>query len=94
MHEKSGLVGVAGQWHREGSVMNPLSGRAEGPGHDPQRPESVLRLEDSFNPNVWTCSVCGKVRLRELLHSKAIMGRQQLVCAPSCLGAERRANAR
>ena len=36
----------------------------------------------------------GKVRLRELLHSKAIMGRQQLVCAPSCLGAERRANAR
>jgi hypothetical protein len=29
-----------------------------------------------------------------LLHSKAILGRQQLVCAPSCLGAERRTNAR
>lgn len=50
--------------------------------------------EGVFDPQAWTCSVCGKQRARELLHSKAILGRQQLVCAPSCLGAERRANAR
>lgn len=47
-----------------------------------------------FDPASWRCLVCGKVRLRELLHSKAILGQQQLVCAPSCLEAERRANAR
>jgi hypothetical protein len=25
-----------------------------------------------FDPTLWTCSVCGKVRARDLLHSKAI----------------------
>lgn len=65
------------------------------PGHELPAPLSAAPLPDSdFDPQAWTCSVCGKVRLRELLHSKAIMGRQQLVCAPSCLGAARRANAR
>jgi hypothetical protein len=49
---------------------------------------------DRFDPASWRCLVCGKVRPRELLHSKAILGQQQLVCAPSCLEAERRANAR
>jgi hypothetical protein len=49
---------------------------------------------DRLDPACWTCLVCGKVRARELLHSKAILGQQQLVCAPSCLEAERRANAR
>jgi len=94
MHDKAGLVDVAGAWHREGLGLNALPGHAELPAPDPQRPEFVQRLEDSFNPNVWTCAVCGKVRLRELLHSKAILGRHKLVCAPSCIGAERRANAR
>ncbi|MEX8495726.1 hypothetical protein [Sphaerotilus sp.] len=64
-------------------------------GHELPVPLSTAPLrDDHFDPQAWTCSVCGKVRLRELLHSKAILGRQQLVCAPSCLGAERRANAR
>lgn len=62
------------------------------PERDPQTP---TRLPDcGFDLTVWSCSVCGKVRPRDLLHSRAILGRQQLVCAPSCLGAERRANAR
>jgi hypothetical protein len=94
MHEKAAQVDVAGAWHREGQGLSALPVHAELPVHDPQRPEFVRRLEDSFNPDIWTCAVCGKVRLRELLHSKAILGRQKLVCAPSCLGAERRANAR
>lgn len=41
-----------------------------------------------------TCSVCGKLRPRELLHNKAIQGRLVLVCAPSCLGAQRRIDGR
>lgn len=49
---------------------------------------------DRFDPASWVCSVCGKARPRESLHSKAILGQQQLVCAPSCLDAGRRANAR
>jgi hypothetical protein len=62
----------------------------------PQRelPPQTLETAGAFDPKAWTCSVCGKLRLRELLHSKAILGRQQLVCAPSCLGAERRASGR
>jgi hypothetical protein len=47
-----------------------------------------------FDPSRWTCSVCGKTRPRDLLHSKAILGQPALVCAPSCLGAERRARGR
>ncbi|WP_310460818.1 hypothetical protein [Sphaerotilus sp.] len=59
-----------------------------------EAPPQPVGPDGQFDPQAWTCSVCGKVRARELLHSKAILGRQQLVCAPSCLGAERRANAR
>lgn len=47
-----------------------------------------------YDPNHWSCSVCGKVRSRDLLHSKAILGQQVLVCAPSCLGAQRRTGGR
>lgn len=80
MYKENGLGGVASQWQRERSTL--------------RTPESSLPEDSGFDPACWTCSVCGKVRLRELLHSKAILGQQQLVCAPTCLGAERRANGR
>ena len=57
-------------------------------------PPQTLGAAGNFDPKSWTCAVCGKPRLRDLLHTKAIQGRQELVCAPSCLGAERRANGR
>ena len=57
----------------------------------PQIPALPVVPASDFDPSRWTCSVCGKTRLRELLHSKAILGQPALVCAPSCLGAERRA---
>lgn len=59
-----------------------------------EKPPQPVAPEGEFDPQAWACSVCGKVRAREFLHSKAILGQQQLVCAPSCLGAERRVNAR
>ena len=62
------------------------------PRRDPSAVTGATSAE--FDPTLWACSVCGKVRARDLLHSKAILGRQTLVCAPSCLGAERRANGR
>lgn len=65
----------------------------------PHRDSSLVSSASSmsasdFDPSRWTCSVCGKTRARDLLHSKAILGRPALVCAPSCLGAERRARGR
>ena len=75
-------------------MTNSLKQSAERvPRRDLQSWDEAVRA-GRFDPASGVCSVCGKVRLRELLHSKAILGQQQLVCAPSCLGAERRANAR
>lgn len=94
MYDDQFLREVSDRWRREGLSMNPPDLHSL-QGLEAQASLPVVPLQDSsFDPRTWTCSVCGKVRLRELLHSKAIMGRQQLVCAPSCLGAERRANAR
>ena len=65
------------------------------PHREPLQVPSLSSLSTSdFDPSRWTCSVCGKTRSRDLLHSKAILGRPALVCAPSCLGAERRARGR
>jgi len=94
MQNESSLLGAAGHWRSSGPSPDPFPDRSDVPALDPPSPSVAQTLEDSFNPKAWTCSVCGKVRVRELLHSKAILGRQQLVCAPSCLGAERRASAR
>lgn len=80
MYKENSLGGVASQWQRERAAVRP--------------PEPAPPEDSGFDPASWACSVCGKLRLRELLHSKAIQGQQQLVCAPTCLGAERRANAR
>lgn len=94
MYDDQLLWEVSGRWRRMGSFMSPPIVRTLQV-QELQPPLQAAPLQEShFDPQAWTCSVCGKVRLRELLHSKAIMGRQQLVCAPSCLGAERRANAR
>ncbi|WP_338413596.1 hypothetical protein [uncultured Sphaerotilus sp.] len=94
MQNESSLTGAAGHGRSSGPSPDPLPDRSDVPALDLQSPSAAQTLEDTFNPRAWTCSVCGKVRARELLHSKAILGRQQLVCAPSCLGAERRANGR
>lgn len=92
MYDQPRLEDVAVWWQQEErSMSRPLT--------QPEPPKREVQLQPLvpdgvFDPQAWTCSVCGKVRVRELLHSKAIQGRQQLVCAPSCLGAERRTNGR
>jgi hypothetical protein len=92
VYDQPRLEDVASRWRREGLAMNRPDQMFSLPPREAQATPQVL--DGEFDPLAWTCSVCGKVRARELLHSKAILGRQQLVCAPSCLGAERRANAR
>jgi hypothetical protein len=92
VYEEPRLEDVASRWRREGLSMNRPALLPEFPLRD--MPPQPVVSECAFGPQTWACSVCGKPRVRELLHSKAILGRQQLVCAPSCLGAERRANGR
>jgi hypothetical protein len=94
MQNEPSLMAAAGHWRPDGPTVDPLSDRSELPALAQRLPLEAQTQEGSFNPTAWTCSVCGKVRSRELLHSKAILGQQQLVCAPSCLGAERRASGR
>lgn len=86
------LDDVALRWQQERFQMNRPVVQPLPPsrGLPPQSPEA----SGNFDPQSWACAVCGKPRLRELLHTKAIQGRHALVCAPSCLGAERRANGR
>jgi hypothetical protein len=92
VYEEPRLEDVASRWRREGLSMSRPALLPEFPPRG--MPPQPVVSEGAFDPQTWACSVCGKSRARELLHSKAILGRQQLVCAPSCLGAERRANAR
>jgi hypothetical protein len=92
VYEEPRLEDVTRRWRGEGLPMNRPDQLSGLPARNPQAlPDAP---DGEFDPAAWTCSVCGKVRPRDLLHSKAILGQQQLVCAPSCLGAERRANAR
>jgi hypothetical protein len=92
VYDQPQLEDVARRWRREGLAMNRPALLPELPLRD--MPPQPISSDGAFDPQTWACSVCGKLRARELLHSKAILGRQQLVCAPSCLGAERRANGR
>jgi hypothetical protein len=92
VYDEPRLEDVASQWREQRRSMSRPLLQPEPPKRE--APLQPLMAEPGFDPQAWTCSVCGKVRDRALLHSKAILGRQQLVCAPSCLGAERRANGR